>query len=406
MADNSSLGAAKNAKNDEFYTQYSDIEAEMNAYVEFNPDVFRDKTILLPCDDPEWSNFTKYFAANFTRFGLKKLISTSFAQSSGNQQLSMFEMESPLFDADKHDTHGKLFTLMHDKDGSGRVDADDIEFSGYLKGNGDFRSAEVKALRDEADIIITNPPFSLFREFLAWVLEAGKQFIILGNMNAITYKEVFPYLKDNEIWLGYKSLNQDMYFDVPEERRQWLVEHKKEGSAYKIICDVVMGRLASACWFTNIDHGKRHETLLLDTMAHNLKFNKRLRKKFEKDYGKVEYPHYDNYDAIEVPFVECIPLDYETAMGVPITFLDKYNPDQFEILGLTKTWYNMASKTYDYQTQVNKNGIHSTVSKLNDGPAIKINGIPQGTTYYLVNEEPYIQTYARVLIQPKKGRDV
>lgn len=337
MAGNTSLSAAKDAKNDEFYTQYSDIEAEMNAYVEFNPDVFRGKTILLPCDDPEWSNFTKYFAANFERFGLKKLISTSYAKGAGNEQLTLFEMDSPLYDSDKHDDHGKVFTLTCDKNGSGRVDTDDIEFSGYLERDGDFRSAEVKALRDEADIIITNPPFSLFREFLAWILEAGKQFVILGNMNAITYKEVFPHLKDNEIWLGYKSLNQDMYFDVPDERKEWLLANKKEGSAYKIIDGVVMGRLASACWFTNLDHGKRHQPILLDTMEHNLKFNKRLRKKFEKDYGAIQYPHYDNYDAIEVPFTECIPSDYDGAMGVPITFMDKYNPEQFEIIGATES---------------------------------------------------------------------
>lgn len=337
MAGNTSLSAARDAKNDEFYTQYSDIEAEMNAYVEFNPDVFHGKTVLLPCDDPEWSNFTKYFAANFERFGLKKLISTSYAKSAGSRQLTLFEQESPLFDVDKHDTHGKLFTLTRDKDGSGRVDGDDIEFSGYLEGDGNFRSAEVKRLRDEADIIITNPPFSLFREFLAWILEAGKQFVILGNMNAITYKEVFPHLKDNEIWLGYKSLNQDMYFDVPDERKEWLLANKKEGSAYKIIDGVVMGRLASACWFTNLDHGKRHELLLLDTMAHNLKFNKRLCKKFERDFGVIEYPHYDNYDAIEVPFTECIPSDYDGVMGVPITFMDKFNPEQFEIIGATES---------------------------------------------------------------------
>lgn len=337
MAGNTSLSAARDAKNDEFYTQYSDIEAEMNAYVEFNPDVFHGKTVLLPCDDPEWSNFTKYFAANFERFGLKKLISTSYAKSAGSRQLTLFEQESPLFDVDKHDTHGKLFTLTRDKDGSGRVDGDDIEFSGYLEGDGNFRSAEVKRLRDEADIIITNPPFSLFREFLAWILEAGKQFVILGNMNAITYKEVFPHLKDNEIWLGYKSLNQDMYFDVPDERKEWLLANKKEGSAYKIIDGVVMGRLASACWFTNLDHGKRHELLLLDTMAHNLKFNKRLCKKFERDFGVIKYPHYDNYDAIEVPFTECIPNDYDGVMGVPITFMDKFNPEQFEIIGATES---------------------------------------------------------------------
>lgn len=336
MADNASLGGAKAAKNDEFYTQYSDIEAEMNAYVEYNPDVFRGKTILLPCDDPEWSNFTRYFASNFDRFGLKKLISTSYAKGAGNMQLTMFEMESPHYDKVLHDTHGKLFTVTRDVDKSGAVDTDDIVFNGYLKGDGDFRSEEVCRLRDEADIIITNPPFSLFREFLAWIMEAGDQFIILGNMNAITYKEVFPLLKSNEIWLGYKSLNRDMYFDVTEEYRGWLLANKREGSAYKIIDGVVMGRLASACWFTNIDHGKRHEPLLLDTMAHNLKFNKKLKKKFETDYGCVEYPHYDNYDAIEVPFVECIPSDYDGVMGVPITFLDRYCPEQFEIVAFRK----------------------------------------------------------------------
>lgn len=154
MANNSSLGAAKDAKNDEFYTQYGDIEAEMNAYFEFNNDVFRDKTILLPCDDPEWSNFTKYFAANFERFGLKKLISTSYAKSAGNRQLTLFEMNSPLYDEDKHDTHGKVFTLTGDADESGMVDTDDVEFTGYLEGDGDFRSPEVTKLRDEADIIM------------------------------------------------------------------------------------------------------------------------------------------------------------------------------------------------------------------------------------------------------------
>ena len=334
---NDSLHHAKSAKNDEFYTQYCDIEAEMNAYFEYDHDVFRGKTILLPCDDPEWSNFTKYFAANFERFGLKKLISTSYAKGAGNEQLTLFETESPLYDAEKHETRGKLFTLTHDTDGSGNIDTDDIEFSGYLEGDGDFRSAEVCKLRDEADIIITNPPFSLFREFLAWILEGRKLFIIIGNINAITYKEVFPYLMDNEIWLGYKSLNLDMYFNVTDSYKQWLVANKKEGSAYKKIGGVVMGRLASACWFTNIDHGKRHEILMLDTMAHNLKYNKKLIKKFESDYGVSEYPRYDNYDAIEVPFTECIPSDYNGVMGVPVTFMDKYNPGQFNILGATES---------------------------------------------------------------------
>ena len=322
---NSNLGAAKRAKNDEFYTQYSDIEAEMNAYVEFNPDVFRGKTILLPCDDPEWSNFTKYFAANFERFGLKKLISTSYAMSAGSKQLTLFEQESPLYDAEKHDTHGKLFILERDTNGSGRVDTDDIEFSGYLEGDGDFRSAEVTALRDEADVIITNPPFSLFREFLAWILEAGKQFIIVGNQNAITYKEVFPLLRDNRIWLGNGFKGNVGFFASPYEDTASSSDHR-DGFI----------RVSGIMWFTNLDLYKRHQQLQLDTMAHNLKFNKKLKKKFEKDYGKLEYPHYDNYDAIEVPFTECIPSDSDGVMGVPITFMDKYNPEQFEIVGLDR----------------------------------------------------------------------
>lgn len=392
MAGNSSLGAAKDAKNDEFYTQYSDIEAEMNAYVEFNPDVFRGKTVLLPCDDPEWSNFTKYFAANFERFGLKKLISTSYAKSAGSRQLTLFEQESPLFDADKHDTRGKLFTLTRDKDGSGRVDGDDIEFSGYLEGDGDFRSAEVKALRDEADIIITNPPFSLFREFLMWIMEAGRQFVILGNMNAITYKEVFPLLKDNEIWLGYKSLNQDMYFDVPDERKEWLLANKKEGSAYKIIDGVVMGRLASACWFTNLDHGKRHEELQLMTMRENLKYNKRLRNEFEKKFGVLEYPKFDNYDAIEVPFVEAIPSDYDGVMGVPITFLDRYNPEQFEVVG--RDGDLDLSITYAFFTPPEQ-GLRDVYKRANRTWRVQ-------NAYFVVNGAAKT-SYKRLFIRPKKG---
>lgn len=361
MAGNSSLSRAKTAQNDEFYTQYHDIEAEMNAYVEYDPDVFRGKTVLLPCDDPEWSNFTRYFAANFSRFGLKKLISTSYAKGAGNQQMTLFELQSPLYDEEKHETHGKLFTLTHDANGSGNVDSDDIEFSGYLDGDGDFRSDEVCKLRDEADIIVTNPPFSLFREFLAWIIAGKKKFIILGNMNAIPYKEVFPYLKNNEIWLGYKTLNQDMYFNVTDDYKKFLLEHKKEGSAYKIIDGVVMGRLASACWFTNLEHGKRHEELLLDTMAHNLKFNKKLKREFEKRYGKVEYPKYDNYDAIEVPFTECIPSDFTGVMGVPITFMDKYCPEQFEIV------WQASGNAY-------ANASHEIMEELQFDPTVKYGG--------------------------------
>lgn len=326
MAGNDALGSAKSAKNDEFYTQYGDIEAEMNAYVEYDPDVFRGKTVLLPCDDPEWSEFTLYFAANFDRFGLKKLISTSYAWSAGSRQLTLFEQGSPLFDEEKHPTHGKLFTLERDADGSGRVDTDDIEFRGYLEGDGDFRSAEVRALRDEADVIITNPPFSLFREFLSWILEAGKRFVIIGSKNAITYKEVFPLLKENKIWLGPGFPGGNAYFRIDKESARSFASGVYDP-------DTGLVKFRNVGWFTNIDHGLRHQPLLLDTMEHNLKFNKKLRKKLERDYGKIEYPRYDNYDAIEVPFTECIPSDYEAAMGVPITFLDKWDPSQFEVVG-------------------------------------------------------------------------
>ena len=199
---NSDLKAAKSGKNDEFYTQYHDIEIEMNAYLDFNPDVFRGKTILIPCDDPEWSNFTRFFAAKFDELGLKKLISTSYAPESKKFVIgglfSFLEHNSPQFDADKSKTHGKIFVLDRDVTGDGKINMDDLQWD-YLQGDGDFRSDEVTALRDEADIIITNPPFSLFREFLAWVVEADKKFIIIGNMNAVTYKETFPLIMQNKI---------------------------------------------------------------------------------------------------------------------------------------------------------------------------------------------------------------
>ncbi|MDD7593158.1 MAG: adenine-specific methyltransferase EcoRI family protein [Peptoniphilaceae bacterium] len=382
MAGNSNLGAAKVQKKDEFYTQYSDIEAEMNAYVEFNPDVFRDKTILLPCDDPEWSNFTKYFAANFERFGLKKLISTSYAKSAGSKQLTLFEQESPLFDVDKHDTHGKLFTLTRDKDGSGHVDTDDIEFSGYLEGDGDFRSAEVKVLRDEADIIITNPPFSLFREFLMWIMEAEKKFIIIGNQNAISYKEVFPLLKDNKIWLGNGFKGNVGFFASPYEDTASSSNHR-DGFI----------RVSGVMWFTNLDLYKRHQPLLLDTMEHNLKFNKKLRKKFETDFGAIEYPRYGNYDAIEVPFVEAIPSDYDGIMGVPRTFLSRYNPEQFEIVGRDGD-LDWAVTTGDFFTppslekqQEYKRG--NRTWRVQNSYVLK-DGVPK-------------TIFARIFIRPKKG---
>lgn len=380
MADNSNLGAAKNAKNDEFYTQYSDIEAEMNAYVEYNPDVFRDKTILLPCDDPEWSNFTKYFASNFERFGLKKLISTSYAKGAGNRQISLFEMESPLFDEEMHETRGKLFTLTHDRDGSGSIDTDDIEFLGYLEGDGDFRSAEVTALRDEADIVITNPPFSMFRSFLTWILEGGKQFAIIGNQNAITYKEVFPLMMDNLIWLGYSIHSGDRKFNVPDDYPLEAASCGVDPDGRKYI------RVKGVRWFTNIDHGGRHEPLQLDTMEHNLKYNRSLKKKLEEEFELDSYPRYDNFDAIEIPFTECIPSDYDGLMGVPITFMDKYNPLQFEIIGSFNNSNQRDKAQERFVLSTDTPTIISGAEKIWNGP--------------VVNKKPL---YKRIVIRPYKG---
>lgn len=320
---NQTLGQAKAAKNDEFYTQYADIEREMQAYLEYNPDVFRDKTILLPCDDPEWSNFTRYFAQNFQTFGLRKLISTSYAQESKRYQygyqLSLFESESPKYDPDKTMTHGKIFILDRDVNNDGHVDVNDLQWD-YLEGDGDFRSKEVRALRDQSDFIITNPPFSLFREFIEWIGE--RAFSVIGNKNAITYKEIFPRIKDNNMWSGSMSFSKDMLFIPPKD---YSFETKVSGSAFREIDDVKYLR-SPAIWFTNIEHGRRHEPLPLMTMAGNIKYSK------HKEIKGRGYQHYDNYDAIEVPYTDAIPSDYDGVMGVPISFLDKYCPEQFEIV--------------------------------------------------------------------------
>ena len=370
---NESLSKAKEAKNDEFYTQYHDIEKEIAAYLEYNPDVFRGKTVLLPCDDPEWSNFTKYFAQNFETFGLKKLISTSYAPESKRYKFgyvpTLFETEAPHFDADKTKTHGKIFVLDHDVTGDGKINVEDLEWD-YLEGDGDFRSKEICALRDEADFIITNPPFSLFREFIAWIVEADKQFVIIGNMNAITYKEVFPLIKDNKMWLGNGFQGGNAYFRVA------LGKDYAEG-----VYDEQTGlvKFRNCCWFTNIDHGRRHQPLALMTMADNLKFSrhKELR-------GKRAYIHYENYEAIEVPYTDAIPCDYEDAMGVPISFLDKYCPEQFEIIGITDRGNEYGIKTKEFTIEDSP-----VFGDLNRRGAIMVDGELKST-------------YARILIRKKQ----
>lgn len=318
------LHKAKKNKNDEFYTQYADIQKEVNAYLEYNPGVFRDKTILLPCDDPEWSNFTKFFAQNFETFGLKKLISTSYAIESKNVdwdwQPTLFETENPLFSMDKTKIKGKIFTLTKDENADGKINIDDLKWN-YMDGDGDFRSEEVQRLKDEADFIITNPPFSLFKEFFTWLIDGRKQFLIIGSINAISYKEIFLQIKNNKVWLGNGMGRWISGFIVPEGYELYGTEARIDENGNRIVAT------NNCLWLTNLEHGRRHQPLELNTMAQNRKHSKH---KEVRDNG---YPHYDNYDAIDVPFTDAIPCDYDGVMGVPITFLDKYCPDQFEILG-------------------------------------------------------------------------
>lgn len=395
---NEDLRTAQSGKNDEFYTQYHDIEVEMNAYLEYNPDVFKDKTLLLPCDDPEWSNFTRYFAAKFDSLGLKRLISTSYAPESKKMILgglfSEYEQSSPQFDVDKSKTHGKIYVLDSDITGDGHIDIDDLQWK-YLDGDGDSRSAEVTALRNQADIIITNPPFSLFREFLAWITEADKQFIIIGNINAITYKYTFPLIITNKMWLGLTIHSGDREFEVPQEYPLNASKCRVDKSGRKFI------RVKGVRWFTNIDHGRRHEPLALMTMADNLRYTKHKELK-----GKAEYDHYDNYDAIEVPFTDAIPSDYDGVMGVPVTWLDKYCPEQFEIVGLTSgrdEFIARPTKKYIRPMQVNKNGSLTNGSKANTRSTILMKGTPNGIYYTADNADGPLQiVFPRILIRKRK----
>ena len=395
---NEDLRHAKRNKNDEFYTQYSDIQKEINAYLEYDPDAFRGKTVLLPCDDPEWSNFTKFFAQNFEMFGLKKLISTSYALDSKRKrykycrQLEIFETEAPQYDPAIDEMQGKKFILERDINNSGRIDIDDLEFD-YLKCDGDFRSEEVKKLRDEADMIITNPPFSMFREFFAWVIEAGKKFLIIGNKNAVTYKEIFPLFMQNKIWMGATCNGRDMVFGVPEGAE---VSPSDKAKAEKLGYKGNYTRLGNACWITNLEHGRRHEPLMLMTMADNLKYSK------HKEIRANGYPKYDNYAAIEVPFTDAIPDDYEGVMGVPITFLDKYCPEQYEIIGMSKTPLGNHLRTKIYGRQIQHGLAGSTnVTKLNDGAALLSDKKPEKYPFYEVDGKYYTVVYPRILIRKR-----
>jgi hypothetical protein len=384
------LSHAKKAKNDEFYTQWADIEREMNAYLEYNADVFRGKTVLLPCDDPDWSNFTKYFALHFKEYGLKKLISTSYAPEKKVSFISYeptsSERDNPLFDGVKSVKNGRVYVLEEsDIGGDGTLDIDDLRWS-YLEGDGDFRSEEVTALRDQADIIITNPPFSLFHDFVTWLVDGGVEFSIVGSRSAIGYQEVFPLLRDDKIWIGKGFHKGDAFFQIPDAARTTYASGVFNEATRTV-------HFRNTTWFTNIEHGRRHEPLQLMTAADNFKYSK------DKKVRGIGYLRYDNYDAIEVPSVEAIPSDYEGVMGVPVTFLDKYNPEQFEIMGIAQTPVGEPIKTYPRQTQVSATGERSLVRKLNDSAAIKVSEPPIGKTYYEVEGSIFIKTYSRVLIR-------
>lgn len=383
---NKKLHSAKDAKNDEFYTQYVDIQNEVNAYLEYNSDVFKDKVILLPCDDPEWSNFTKFFAQNFERFGIKKLISTSYSneckkEKYGNYyQFSFSDYESDKYDVIKEEANGKIFTLTRHTDDSGNIDYDDLEWD-YLEGNGDFRSAEVKALRSEADIIVTNPPFSLYREFIDWLFEEDKKFLIIGSMNSVTYNEIFPLLRDNKMWIGNGFKGGNAYFETPT------AENYGAGVFYK---ELNLVKFRNVNWFTNLDHGRRHEPLGLMTMEDNLRYNNRLINKLKEDYKSESYPKYENYDAIETPFTNAIPSDYKGVMGVPISFLSKYNPDQFEILGLGISNSGLEAGVEPYKAEHKK--FRREVQK---------RGAVDGDLYMMIEGEVVVP-YARILIKHRR----
>lgn len=402
---NKTLGAAKKTKNDEFYTQYSDIQKEIESYVEYDQDVFRDKVVYCNCDDPFESNFFRYFVLNFKKLGLKQLITTSYKPSPiANTQIGLFGDDKtvatpkgyPKVNANKF-----IIYDVQDMDGDGAFNLNDVAEQLKanknnewvpLDGDGDFRSPECIELLKQSDIVITNPPFSLFREYIKQLFDYNKKFLIIGNLNAITYKEVFPYIRRNKVWLGNNARVNGgaMFYEIPEAIAN--LDQVREIKTNEHGKKIYITRVQGVRWFTNLDHGRLHQPVPLMPEADVIKFS-----------TNQPFAHYDNCDAIEVSLVKNIPKDYKGVMGVPISFLDKYSPEQFEILGITKTWFKFANKTYPRQVQVSKNGNKSVVTKLNDGATLKRSNPPFDKTYYIVDDEYYEQLYARLLIKHRKG---
>lgn len=336
-ATNKLLHNAKRAKSDEFYTQFSDIQKEIEAYLEYNPDVFRSRVVYCNCDDPFESNFFRFFVLNFNRIGLKQLITTSYKPSPiANTQLKLFGDDTTLTKVKgrpKITANKFIINEVGDIDGDGEFNLKDVALQlkknkhnewTPLDGDGDFRSEESISLLKQADIVITNPPFSLFHEYIKQLVDYDKKFLIIGNINAITYKEVFPLIKENEIWLGTGMGRWISGFIVPESYELFGTEARIDEEGNRIVST------NNCLWLTNLDHGKRHKPLPLMTMSDNIKFSS------HKEIKGKKYEKYDNYNAIEVPYTDAIPSDYDGIMGVPITFLDKYSPEQFEIVGMAE----------------------------------------------------------------------
>jgi hypothetical protein len=405
---NKNLFNAKKEKNDEFYTQYPDIQKEIEAYLEYNSNVFRGKVVYCNCDDPFESNFFRYFVLNFSRLGLKQLITTSYKPSPvANTQLGLFGDDKTLAKVKgrpKITANKFIINEVKDIDGDGEFNLKDVakqlkanknnEWT-PLVGDGDFRSEESIKLLKQSDIVVTNPPFSLFREYVKQLVDHNRKFLIIGNMNAITYKEIFPLIKENKMWLGATGNGVDMVFAVP---KGVVVDERYKQKAARLGYVGDYTRLGNSCWFTNIDHGRRHQPLEQMTMAENIRFSKKLK-------GKTKYEKYDNYDAIEVPSVSAIPSDYTGVMGVPISFLDKYNPDQFKILGATQRGCHDEvpdTKKYDDYWEVRQNGqkTGSSGGKTNENANLVGN---DGKKNYFINKEGRIiqSAYQRIFIKHK-----
>lgn len=398
---NAKLTNAKLAKNDEFYTQYPDIQKEIEAYLEYDKDTFKGKVVYCNCDDPFESNFFRYFVLNFKRLQLKRLITTSYKPSPiANTQLGMFGDDTTLTpQKGRPKVTANVISLydVSDFDGDGAFTLDDIKQLlkanknnewAPLDGDGDFRSAECLELLTQADIVVTNPPFSLFREYIAQLMANDKKFLIIGNMNAITYKEIFPLIKDNKVWIGPSINSGDREFLVPKDyaRNKQAVRIDSEGNEYL--------RVNGVRWFTNLDHGLRHRPISLMTKSDNIKFNKKVIK------SNTAYKSYDNYEAIEVPFTDAIPSDFDGVMGVPISFLNKYNPKQFEIIGGDAYDGTPAIKKYPNKIKV-VNGKQMKSNTGTMGCVIRQDGFGQGT-YFDVGY-PVQAVYKRIFIKHRKA---